>query len=277
MVTKNKIYREKKMLKNRKSKFLILILAVLMLLVACGGKGGSGKSKTNPDEHVVGVTSFADTLEPTDTYFSWVVTRYGVGENLTIFDEKGNLQPLLAESWKLSNDKLEWTFKIRDGVTFSNGHPLTAEAVKKSIERVFAKNKRAESFFKYASIEASGQELKIKTKEPVAILPESLADPLFLIVDTSVNTDEFAQKGPISTGPFIVQEFKPGEQTVVVRNEKYWNGKAKLAKVTFKDINDQNTRALSLKSGEIDVAYNLKVTNKADFEGDKNIVINELK
>ena len=44
------------MLKNRKSKFLILILAVLMLLVACGGKGGSGKSKTNPDELVVGVT-----------------------------------------------------------------------------------------------------------------------------------------------------------------------------------------------------------------------------
>ena len=265
------------MLKNRKSKFLILILAVLMLLVACGGKGGSGKSKTNPDELVVGVTSFADTLEPTDQYFSWVVTRYGVGENLTIFDEKGNLQPLLAENWKLSDDKLEWTFKIRDGVTFSNGHPLTAEAVKKSIERVFAKNKRAESFFKYTSIEASGQELKIKTKEPVAILPESLADPLFLIVDTSVNTDEFAQKGPISTGPFVVQEFKPGEQTVVVRNENYWNGKAKLAKVTFKDINDQNTRALSLKSGEIDVAYNLKVTNKADFEGDKNIVINELK
>ena len=68
---------------------------------------------------------------------------------------------------------------------------------------------------------------------------------------------------------FVVQEFKPGEQTVVVRNENYWNGKAKLAKVTFKDINDQNTRALSLKSGEIDVAYNLKVTNKANFEGDK--------
>ncbi len=263
------------MLKNRKGKFLVLILALFTLLVACGGK--SAKSKSNPDELVVGVTTFADTLEPTDQYFGWVITRYGVGENLTKFDEKGNLQPLLAESWNLSNDKLEWTFKIRDGVTFSNGHPLTAEAVKKSIERVFKKNKRAETYFKYDTIEANGQTLKIKTKEPVAILPDTLADPLFLVVDTSVNTDEFAQKGPISTGPFVVQEFKPGEHTVVVRNEKYWNGKAKLAKVTFKDINDQNTRALSLKSGEIDVAYNLKVTNKADFEGDKNIIINELK
>jgi extracellular solute-binding protein family 5 len=268
------------MLKNRKNKFLILIAVLFTLFVACGGgnkEGNSGNNSGNPDELVVGVTSFADTLEPTDQYFSWVVTRYGVGENLTSFDDKGNLQPLLAESWKLSDDKLEWTFKIRDGVTFSNGNPLTAEAVKKSIERVFEKNKRAESFFTYTSIEADGQNLKIKTKEPVAILPESLADPLFLIVDTTANTEEFAQKGPIATGPFIVQEFKPGEYTVVVRNEKYWNGKAKLAKVTFKDINDQNTRALSLKSGEIDVAYNLKVTNKADFEGDKDIVINELK
>ena len=135
------------MLKNRKSKFLVLILALFTLLVACGGK--SAKSKGNPDELVVGVTTFADTLEPTDQYFGWVITRYGVGENLTKFDEKGDLQPLLAESWKLSDDKLEWTFKIRDGVTFSNGHPLTAEAVKKSIERVFKKNKRAETYFKY--------------------------------------------------------------------------------------------------------------------------------
>ena len=104
------------MLKNRKSKFLVLILALFTLLVACGGK--SAKSKGNPDELVVGVTTFADTLEPTDQYFGWVITRYGVGENLTKFDEKGDLQPLLAESWKLSDDKLEWTFKIRDGVTF---------------------------------------------------------------------------------------------------------------------------------------------------------------
>ena len=266
------------MLKSQKSKFLILIALLLTLLVACGGgdKGNSGASGAS-DELVVGVTSFEDTLEPTDQYFSWVVTRYGIGENLTKFDEKGNLQPLLAESWQLSDDKLEWTFKIRDNVTFSNGNPLTAEAVKKSIERVFEKNKRAESFFTYTAMEANGQNLKIKTKEPVAILPAALADPLFLIVDTTANTEEFAQKGPITTGPFVVQEFKPGEQTVVVRNEKYWDGKPKLAKVIFKDINDQNTRALALKAGEIDVAYNLKVGNKSDFEGDKNIVINELK
>lgn len=264
----------------KRAKILILMLSLLMLLVACGGneKKSEGKnSEKGQNELVVGVTTFANTLEPTDQYFSWVVTRYGIGENLTKFDEVGKIQPLLAESWKVSEDKLEWEFKIREGVTFSNGNPLTAEAVKKSIERVFEKSKRAESFFKYESMIADGQILKIKTVDPVATLPGLLGDPLFLIVDTSVNTDEFALKGPIGTGPFVVQEFKPGEYTIVVRNEKYWDGKAKLEKVTFKDINDQNTRALALKSGEIDIAYNLKVGNKADFEGDKSIVINELK
>lgn len=260
----------------KQNKILILIVTLFLILVACGNNNSKTSSNGNT-ELTVGVTTFADTLEPTDQYFSWTITRYGVGENLTKFDEKGDLQPLLSESWKLSDDKLEWEFKIRDNVKFSNGHPLTAEAVKTSIERVFQKNKRAESFFTYDSITAEGQILKIKTKKPVAILPEILADPLFLIVDTTVNTDEFAKKGPITTGPFLVQEFKPGEYTVVVRNENYWNGKAKLSKVTFKDINDQNTRALALKSGEIDVAYNLKVGNKADFEGDENIVASELK
>lgn len=262
----------------KKSKLLVLFTMLLALVVACGGnKDGGTVSSTPKDELVVGVTSFADTLEPTDQYFAWVITRYGVGEGLTKFGESGELEPLLAESWSLSDDKLEWTFKIRDNVKFSNGTPLTAERVKTSLERVFEKNGKAEGYFKYKSIVADGQNLTIKTEKPIAILPEIMADPMFLIVDTTANTEEFAQKGPIATGPFVVQEFKPGEYTVVVRNENYWDGKAKLAKVTFKDINDQNTRALALKSGEIDVAYNLKVGNQADFEGDKNIVTQSLK
>ncbi|MDO4690540.1 MAG: ABC transporter substrate-binding protein [Fusobacterium sp.] len=254
-----------------------LLALMLSLFVACGGTKEQAKTEVKPQEIVVGVTSFADTLEPTEQYFSWVITRYGVGENLVRFDKDGQLQPLLAESWEVSDDHLTWTFKIRDGVKFSNGNALTAEAVKNSLERTFAKTKRAEGYFKYESIEADGQALKIKTTTPKAVLVQSLADPLFLIVDTSVNTDEFAAKGPICTGPYKFTEFKAGEYSVVEKNELYWGTSPKLDKVTFKDINDQNTRALSLKSGEIDIAYNLKVNNKADFEGQEDIVVQELK
>lgn len=254
-----------------------LLALMLSLIVACGGKKEEAKVENTPKEIVVGVTSFADTLEPTEQYFSWVITRYGVGENLVRFDEEGQLQSALAESWEISDDHLTWTFKIREGVKFSNGNPLTAEAVKSSLERTFAKTKRAEGYFKFETMEAEGQILKIKTATPTAVLAQSLADPLFLIVDTTVNTDEFATKGPICTGPYKFTEFKAGEYSIVEKNENYWDGEPKLDKVTFKDINDQNTRALSLKSEEIDIAYNLKVNNKADFEGQDNIEVQELK
>ena len=69
-------------------------------------------------EITIGVTSFADTLEPTEQYFSWVVSRYAIGECLTKFDENGEIVPCLAESWENSEDGKTWTFKIREGVKF---------------------------------------------------------------------------------------------------------------------------------------------------------------
>jgi len=256
-----------------------MTILMMFTLVACGGdKKETTSTSTNENgELVIGVTSFADTLEPTEQYFSWVITRYGVGENLVRFDEHGELQASLAEDWKVSDDKLTWEFKIRDGVKFSNGNPLTAEAVKSSLERTFRKSKRAEGFFKPASIVADGQTLKISTEKPVAILPQCLADPLFLILDTSDNVEEYTTNAPICTGPYVFKEFVPTEYAVVERNENYWDGKPGLAKVTFKCINDQSTRALSLKTGEIGIAYNLKIENKADFEGQDDINIQELK
>ena len=120
-----------------------MVILMMFTLVACGGdKKETASTSTSTNENgelVVGVTSFADTLEPTEQYFSWVITRYGVGENLVRFNENGELEPSLAEEWKVSDDKLTWEFKIRDGVKFSNGNPLTAEAVKSSLERTFRK------------------------------------------------------------------------------------------------------------------------------------------
>ena len=131
----------------------------------------AGSSGGDPNVLKVGVTNFADTLEPTQNYFGWVVMRYGLGECLTKFDTQMNIQPWLAESWSVSDDHLTWTFKIRDNVKFSNGDPLTAEAVKQSIERAFSKNTRAATFFEYESMTADGQNLIITTKKPLPGMP----------------------------------------------------------------------------------------------------------
>ena len=245
------------------------------LLTGCGG-GSNGSGNKDDGKVTIGVTSFADTLEPTEQYFSWVVSRYGIGETLVRFDTKGEITPCLAETWEISDDQMTWTFKIREGVKFSNGDDMTPELVKASLERTFEKSDRAVSFFEPTAITVEGQNLKITTKEPVAVLPGSLADPLFLIVDTKVDTDSFAQNGPICTGPYAVESFSPTESCVVVRNEHYWGGEVPLDRVELKCVDDQTTRSMALKTGEIDIAYNLKTENVAEFENDPSITIQKL-
>ena len=86
---------------------------------------------------------------------------------------------------------------------------MTAEAVKSSLERTFAKSNRAKTFFNYTEITANGQELTIKTDKPYYNLPNLLGDPIFLIVDVTseANGRNFAKEGPIGTGPYVVESF----------------------------------------------------------------------
>lgn len=278
---KKRMEEEKDMIcKFKRKTFLgVFSLALVLCLTACGGGGGqapaNGESKDKAGDLTVGVTSFADTLEPTEQYFSWVITRYGVGETLVKFNEEGEVIPGLAKSWSVSDDQKTWTFDLEEGVKFSNGKAMDGQAVKASIERTFELSDRAKEFFDYEKIEADGNKLMITTKEPVAMLSGSLADPLFLIVDASANTEEFASKGPICTGPYKVESFSPAQETVVVANENY-RGQVPLNKVTFRCIEDQATRSMALQSGEIQVAYNLKTENLADFQGHENIETQEL-
>ena len=212
----------------------------------------------------------------TEQYFSWVVSRYGVGETLVRFDEKGEIVPCLAESWENSEDGKTWTFKIREGVKFSNGDDMTPEMVKSSLERTFELSERAPEFFTPKSIEVEGQNLVITTENVVAVLPGSLADPLFLIVDTKADQSKFAMEGPVCTGPYVVESFRPTDACVVVRNENYWDGEVPFDKVTLKCIDDQTTRSMSLQTGEVDIAYNLKTENLVEFENNDQYEIQKI-
>ena len=112
-------------MKNRIAKKICAsVLAGLMTIsLASAAPVWAADAKTM----TIGVTSFADTLEPTEQYFSWVISRYGVGQGLTKFDEEGNMVPCLASEWTNSEDGKTWTFTIREGVKFSNGNDMTPE------------------------------------------------------------------------------------------------------------------------------------------------------
>ena len=238
-------------------KALLIGMTLGMTVLGTVGCMNQDSSSSN-DVLKVGAISFAGTLEPTENYFSWAVVRFGIGETLIKFDDQMKATPWLATSWKQGDDKLTWTFTINDKVKFSNGNSLTAEAVKASLERTFAKSKRAKTFFNYTEITANGQELTIKTDKEYYNLPNLLGDPLFLIMDVTAeaNGRDIAKEGPIGTGPYVVSSFTK-ERAELKRNDNYWDGKAGFAKVEIPSINDANTRAMALQAGDVDMAVNI--------------------
>jgi peptide/nickel transport system substrate-binding protein len=224
-----------------------------------------------------GVFSVIATLEPTISTDSWWIVRVGVGETLVRFSKTMTAEPWLAESWSVGDDKLTWTFKIRDGIKFSNGNPLTAEAVKKSLERVYTLNEQRfkSEFFSYETIEADGSNLIIKTVEPTPVLPGMLADPFFLILDTSADDGNVTTNGPICTGPYKYIPSK-GDIITSVKNDLYWDGTPLLDEVNFIPITDPNTRAMALQSGDVDLAANMSTTDVPMFLKNPDFSVEEI-
>ena len=248
-----------------------------LLVLATAGCGGDKKAAPVANGLLkVGVVNFADSLEPTENCHGWQIIRYAVGECLTRFDGKMAVSPWLAESWKVSDDKLTWTFKIRDGVTFSNGNKLTGDAVKKSLERTFKKAKRTKELFEPESFAANGQELTVKTKKPCAALPGLLGDPLFLIVDvTEDGKRDFARQGPVCTGPYMIRSFIKAK-CVVEANPKYRDGKVPYKTMDIAVIDDPHARAMALQKGEIDMAVNVGAGDLTLFKDQSKYNISEV-
>ena len=267
---------------------ILTVAVTAVLATGCGGNSSDAGTESGDSEAqgtldsgegksiTIGVTSFADTLEPTEQYFSWVISRYGIGECLARFDEKGEMVPCLAESWENSEDGMTWTFKLREGVKFSNGNEMTPEAVKASLERTIEKSDRVPEFFDLSSLTVDGQNLIFQLNRANANMAGSLADPLFLIMDTSVDDSNIEMEGPVCTGPYAVESFSPTDACVVVKNEYYWDGEVPLERVTLKCVDDQTTRSMALQTGEIDIAYNLKTENLVEFEENDEIEIQNL-
>lgn len=251
-----------------------ILAATALMAVSFAGCGGSSAPKGPKDTLTIGITNFADSLETTDNYFGWQVMRYGIGECLVHFDDKMNAEPWLAESWKVSDDKMSWTFKIKN-VKFSNGNPVTGEAVKQSIERTFKKAVRASAMFELDHITADGQNVTIYTKKPVATLPGILGDPLFIIVDVaSEGKVDFAKQGPIGTGPYIVKSFSKAKCELDA-NPNYYE-KVPFKHLVVNTIDDPNTRAMALQKGEIDIAVNVAAGDLALFQDKKKFNISSI-
>ena len=263
--------------------FAPLMLATALALVS------PAIGQTPPNVLVVGQIAEPASLDP---HVSTASNDFRIAVNVydgLVRNTPGTLEiePALATDWTISDDGLEYTFNLREGVTFHDGTPFNADAVKFNFDRMLDENHPFASTgpfplaFFFSSIESvevvDDLTVKFTLNEPFAPLMSNLASPSGLIVSPAAVEQHGADYGrnPVGTGPFKFEEWQSNTRVVVSRNEDYWDGPAPLEAVIFRPIADANTRVAEMLSGGIDVLLETPPDNVAQFRDDANFQLKE--
>src|SRR5882672_5893288 len=226
---------------------------------------------------------------------AYIVRNHGylIYDQLFALDAKLEPRPQMVESWTVSDDKLTWSFKLRDGLKWHDGQPVTSADVIPSIKRFTEKDVQGGLLAKVTQETTAIDErsFRIVLKEPFGIMLPSLARsssvPLLIMPKRSAETPVSQQISDMTgSGPFIFKkdEWKPGEETVYVRNPDYKpraeppsglaGGKvAKLDRIEWVSIPDSQTAINALMSGEIDMIESPAHDLLPVLEKDKNVEI----
>lgn len=285
--------------KDNKSFFIlpILILIIIVIFVSLNNapvrkrpimnlNGGTYNTKK---KLIIGHANDAVSLDPASTtdMDSFKIT-VNILETLVKYEkDEGKIIPYLAESWKSSEDGLNWIFKLRQGIRFHDGTIFNAHAVAFNFHRwMDVKHPYHNDSFSYwnyifggfpgfvKSVTAiSDYSLEIKLTKPYAPLLNALAMPAFGISSPKAikNYSECIYENPVGTGPFIFKSWERNKSIVLVRNDKYWNGSAKVDEVEFKVIPTSKDRLEELKQGSIYMADYLSPNDIADIKYDPNL------
>ena len=187
-------------------------------------------------------------LDPHKDYQSWHTQFYGISETLFRINDDLSITPWLAES--LDVDDNVATITLKDGVCFSNGNPLTADMVKRNLERLGTECSRYAYMLDWNMEAKDDKTLVITTDKAYPTLINDLATAETGIVDLDSTTD--FDKDPICTGPFKVKEFIPEGDVTVERNDNYWDGPVNLDGAVFYKMGDEESKLLAMQNGEID-------------------------
>ncbi|MRT56240.1 peptide ABC transporter substrate-binding protein [Enterobacteriaceae bacterium RIT693] len=204
----------------------------------------------------------SDSLDPT-LFSDWVPLNqaYMLMNGLVEIDETNQATPELLESWVAKPGAQEWTFKVRQGVTFHNGKTLTVEDILYSINLHRGDQSRSAIKTQLAAI----KELKKSGDNEITLtLDSGNADLPFLLADYHlvVVPDGFTDwKHPIGTGGFVFDQYQPGVRSYFKRNPNYWKpNRAFVDAVEVLVINDATARTNALISGQV------HAINRVDFK-----------
>lgn len=273
----------------------VVTLALTLVLAGCGGSGSSSTATTSSVAsspfHPAGVTITPTTPAPTTTVSQVVwdepygeppsldpLKSYGIPENTVLSNvcdallrtgPNLKLQPGLASSWTHPTPTT-WVFKIRQGVRFWDGTPLTAQDVVYSLDRQL--NPKLGTFYTawVADIKSVTQtgadEVTLTTKIPDVIVAQMMASGLGTVIEKRYAEAKGTAYGTpaggiMCTGPFELKSWQPGQQIVLTRNPSYWDPtlEPKVQTLIFKFVTDATTLTDALASGAIDGTYEVPV------------------
>jgi peptide/nickel transport system substrate-binding protein len=232
------------------------------ILAACGSsssKSSATATKKGGDLVIVRANDSVD-MDKTIVFSNaslWVYQQ--LYETLVAMTDDGlGVKPWLAESYQMAADNLSCTLKLRSGVKFSNGQPLTSADVKFSIDES-SKTKGGWEFINSAIKEVTtpdDQTVVITTKYPWAPLLADLTCPNNGIIPKNYGgqTSKAFYAAPIGTGPFMWDTWQKGNFVRLKKNPSYWQaGKPALDSVTWKVVPDDNSRAIQLQGGQAQI------------------------
>jgi peptide/nickel transport system substrate-binding protein len=254
-------------------------------LAACGGDGDgeeagtAGEAEGEPKRGGMIQATFSDasTKENLDPALSTLSNdSFYTGqiyEALTVADTEWNVHPVLAEKWEPNEDATEWTFTLRQGVTFHDGSPFTSKDAAYSISRLVDEEFGSPLFSRLeASLAKDGIQapddatLVLSLKRPDSLMPLALSARHASIVKDG--TTEVSQETALGTGPFKIKSFQPGRGWEVEKNPDYWEkGLPYLDGIRGVVVGEQSTKVQSVTAGESHIADPIDYSAASTVEG----------
>ncbi len=205
-----------------------------------------------------------------------------VYETLITLDPQTKLVPGLAASWRAVNDNT-WEFKLRPGVKFHDGSPLTADDVVFSLGRPTTIINSPSPFTQFTRNITNTKviddtTLLLTTATPAPLLPNDLTR-IFIVsrkAAEKATTDDFNQNKVVAgTGPFKMVKYTRGEGTQLARNDAYWGTKPAWATVNLRFLPTDSARMSALLSGDVQMVENVQANLVPQFKGNKDLTVFE--
>jgi peptide/nickel transport system substrate-binding protein len=204
-------------------------------------------------------------------------TGWQLFDSLVWMNDENELEPALAERWEISDDGTEYTFYLRQGVTFHNGEPFNADAVVFSWERASTADFEYSDQWREADsvTKIDDYTVKVTTPEPNALFLSIVFDAWAMIPPgyfEEVGQDGFNEH-PVGTGPYKFVEWVKGDHINFEANEDYWRGAPKIKTVIFRPIPESSTRVAAIQTGEVDIVTRLTSEEAQSLMGAPDVKI----